>query len=187
MEQKNISGIDFEQLASGLLEEGNMLRFRAHGNSMLPFVKDNDIIVVAPIENNNIKKGDIVFYQGKKESPVAHRVISLTADNEFIFVRGDGYIGGAEKIPIKKVTGIVCEIERNNKTINRKKTSYKLMVWCWTKIQAMRWLLFRINRKLKSVIVDRSSHNIPIIIGTALLLQCFHYFGNFSGSIIWSR
>ena len=186
MEQKNISGIDFEQLASGLLEEGNMLRFRAHGNSMLPFVKNNDIIVVSPIESNNIKKGDIIFYQGKGGSPIAHRVISLTAGNEFIFVRGDGYIGGTEKIPVEKVTGIVCKIERNNKTIEQRKTSYRFMVWCWTKIQTIRWLLFRIKRKLKSVIVNQSAHNIPIIIGTAMLLQCFHYFGNFCRGIIWT-
>ena len=50
------------------------MRFRAPGKSMRPAILDGDVLIVAPIQPDAIKRGDIILYQAD-EHIIAHRVI----------------------------------------------------------------------------------------------------------------
>ena len=148
--KRQIPATDFEQLASELLETGNKLRFRAHGRSMSPFVKDGDTITITPTDPDALKKGDIAFYRKTDGKPVAHRILgkSTKDNNTFFLIRGDGYVGGKEEIPAENITGIITLIERNNIKINPNNSPRKTAAAIWSRIQSFRWLLYRIKRRL---------------------------------------
>jgi hypothetical protein len=148
--QNTIPQDDFEHLANKLLENGNMVRFRAHGRSMLPFIKDGDILTIAPINSDNLKKYDIVFYRKPDKKLAAHRIISKSKKNESILfhIRGDGYVGGTEKIPATDIMGVITKVERNNTKIKLNSLKIKLATIGWTTIQSIRWFIYRVKRKL---------------------------------------
>jgi len=64
----------FPDLMTELLRRGNRVRFRAIGASMQPTIEDGELIKVAPMAPESVKRGDILLYQS--ESGVhAHRVV----------------------------------------------------------------------------------------------------------------
>lgn len=66
----------FIDVSTGLLRQGQSVRFCASGQSMHPTIKEGETITVVPVAVSDIRRGDILFYKiGKKV--VAHRVISI--------------------------------------------------------------------------------------------------------------
>ena len=51
----------FEELCSALLRRGNAVQFRAHGQSMSPNLQDGDNVVVAPVNQTELRPGDVVL------------------------------------------------------------------------------------------------------------------------------
>lgn len=60
------------------LAEGNTVQFRPKGNSMNPKIKSGQLVTVEPVEENDIKKGDILFCRVKGN----HYVHLVTATQE---------------------------------------------------------------------------------------------------------
>jgi len=56
---------DFSCLAETILKQGNSIRFKAKGLSMLPSIRNGDIVAVSPI-TDEITHGDIILYRQKK-------------------------------------------------------------------------------------------------------------------------
>ncbi|RLA93358.1 MAG: hypothetical protein DRG69_07230 [Deltaproteobacteria bacterium] len=87
-----------------------MRSFRVHGNSMYPFLRSEDLLVVSEIPPNRLKRGNLVVFRSYKQNTVVHRVIS-NFKGEYLYVRGDGF--GLKKELIRgqdvlgKVTGII--------------------------------------------------------------------------------
>jgi hypothetical protein len=101
-----------------------------HGESMLPFLKDGDELIVEPAEWNEICPGDIVTYRDSDRFPT-YRVLKkfddtllLKADNwlESFYVHGEDVLGKA------------VERRRGNSSL-----SYKS--WKWRAYS--RYILFR--------------------------------------------
>src|SRR5206468_11027725 len=63
----------FPDLAAELLRRGNRVRFRAAGASMQPTIEDGELITVAPVAPESVKRGEILRYQHER-GVVAHRV-----------------------------------------------------------------------------------------------------------------
>jgi signal peptidase I len=81
----------FLDISGELLRAGYAVRFRAHGSSMRPAIRDGETITVESVETATVKPGDILFYRQRRRA-VAHRVVSVTRQGdevvEFI-VQGD--------------------------------------------------------------------------------------------------
>ena len=148
--QTTISAIDFEQLASELLGGGNMLRFRAHGRSMHPFIKDGDILTISPIEPSSLKHGDIAFYRRANEKLAAHRILSQKriAEKNVFLIRGDGDIRAPEQIPADSIMGIVIKAEHNGTEIELNSFRKRATANIWSKTQSVRWFIYRVKRRL---------------------------------------
>ncbi len=94
------------ELSRDILEKGKSVRFQAKGWSMRPFIRDEDFIVVSPIENSSIKTGDVVFYLTTENKVIVHRVIKKykkDKDNRMIMlIKGNASFGSPEKVEIQK-------------------------------------------------------------------------------------
>jgi signal peptidase I len=107
----------FRELLIEVLHRGAAFRFRAKGFSMSPFIKDGDIITVAPLSGDRPRLGDVVaFIDPRTEELVVHRVIGKR-DNSRFFIRGDNLPVQKHLVPISQVLGKVEKVERGGDAV----------------------------------------------------------------------
>ncbi|MBC7765452.1 MAG: signal peptidase I [Hyphomonadaceae bacterium] len=104
------------QLAKEVLSQGNGFRFCAYGNSMMPFLKDGDIITLKPNRQNKRQVGEVVaFLQPKNNTLAVHRVLKVM-DNCCI-LKGDNNENIDGEIPNSAIIGIVTRIDRKGQAV----------------------------------------------------------------------
>jgi SOS-response transcriptional repressor LexA len=94
-----------------LLERGHAVRFRAHGDSMHPVIRAEDVLHVEP--RRDFRAGDVVLLLADR-GLTAHRVIVRKGD--WLLTRGDNAPGDDEPMDLSRVLGIVTAIERDGVT-----------------------------------------------------------------------
>jgi hypothetical protein len=75
---------DFRDIARTVLQNGNNLRFQAHGNSMAPFIRDGDTIHLQ--QSGSYALGDVVLLRNN-QMLLVHRIVAITQDG--VTTRGD--------------------------------------------------------------------------------------------------
>lgn len=63
------------ELAGELLRGGAPVRIKARGGSMLPFIRDGDVVLVNPAGNSEIRLGDVICYETSPGTLFLHRVV----------------------------------------------------------------------------------------------------------------
>ena len=118
-EMLNLEREDFTSIAQEVLGRGRILRFKAKGESMSPSIRDGDILEITPVNGEEIRAGNIIFYHVGKKRMVAHRVTKRIIENDkLIFLtRGDSNIGEEEKVHPEQIMGRVKAIERKERRI----------------------------------------------------------------------
>ncbi|MGC1485917.1 MAG: S24/S26 family peptidase, partial [Candidatus Acidiferrum sp.] len=101
----------FGDVCAALLQQGAKVRFRANGLSMQPNILNNDAVIVAPIEANELRRGDVALTHGA-DGFRAHRVSSVSAADG-VATRADASQEGDAATDL--VLGKVIAIERNGR------------------------------------------------------------------------
>lgn len=104
-------------LANEVLARGKLFRFRALGWSMTPFIRDGDVITIAPLRHLYPGIGSIVaFAHPVSGNMVVHRVIEMKGNSPVIKGdNGENCFDGV--IPFENILGFVTDIERNSRRI----------------------------------------------------------------------
>ena len=105
----------FFELSAQVLREGSTLRFRAHGQSMRPFLHDGDVLTIVPVPPARIRLGDVVFYPGEGGHPNAHRVRAVErrpGTLPVLLIRGDARDDTTERVPQGAAVGRVTHRQR---------------------------------------------------------------------------
>ena len=100
MREVNVTHAEFAELSAEVLAQGGFLHFRAHGFSMVPFIRDGDLLTIQAVESTTLHVGDVLFYRTGWGRLIAHRVVERSIqDNQVILkMRGDRDSGSAEQI-----------------------------------------------------------------------------------------
>jgi len=107
----SLSGPALALLLQDVLAKGACFRFQAKGFSMAPFIKDGDVVTIAPPPENGAGLGDVVAFTHPNHGKlVVHRVIGKRRHSYFI--GGDNTPEADGCIPAKNVLGYVTQIER---------------------------------------------------------------------------
>ncbi len=102
-----ISGAGFAALMAAVLEKGVPFRFTATGHSMTPFIREGDVITVAP---GRIRYGDIVaFVRPDGGKLTVHRVVRISHDGYLI--KGDNMQAPDGTMPRRSLLGRVVSVE----------------------------------------------------------------------------
>lgn len=114
------------ELIEAVHEKGASFRFQAPGHSMVPAIRDGDLITVAPLGDLLPRRGDVVAFR-HPEHPrmLVHRV--LHAKDKKYFVMGDSCPEADGWIPAENLLGIITRVERSGKDRfwpNRSRPSY---------------------------------------------------------------
>ncbi|TET08558.1 signal peptidase I [Candidatus Aerophobetes bacterium] len=123
-EMLNLKREDFASIAQEVLDRGRILRFKAKGGSMSPFIQNGDVLEVVPLKGK-INFGDIILYHSSCGNPIIHRVIQR--GKESIITKGDSVSSSDQPILSKQVLGRVMAIEKNGWCIRLDKPVAKLL------------------------------------------------------------
>jgi signal peptidase len=151
MPNLSLRGLDFTELATDIFSKGNVLRFRAHGGSMRPFIRDGDIIEVKPIEASTIRLGDVIFYRSSQGRPFAHRVIKIVVQHGQVALvtKGDSVSSPDQSVHPKQVLGQVVAINRGERTIKLDRGIYRLINALWARLSPLSPWFYSVLRKAK--------------------------------------
>ena len=111
------SGQALAELMRAVLARGRFFRFRARGWSMAPFIRDGDVITVAPLDRKLPAIGAVVaFIRPEAGNLVVHRMIARHATG--VVMQGDSIATCVDGlIPLENLLGRVIRIERNGQAI----------------------------------------------------------------------
>lgn len=104
-------------LLRAVLRKGALFRFKAPGSSMTPFIRDGDVVTIAPVKNYTYSPGTVVvFTRPGTQRLTVHRIIKNTQDQ--VYIAGDNCTGCMDGwVPIENVIGRVIRIDRNGHRI----------------------------------------------------------------------
>ena len=151
MPDVSLNGHDFAELAADILSKGDILRFRAHGGSMHPFIRDGDIIEVKPTEASAIRLGDVIFYRSSRGRLLAHRVIKVGAQHGQVALvtKGDSASSSDQLARPKQVLGRVVVIRRGERTIRLDRGPYRFINVLWARLSPYSPWFYPLLRKAK--------------------------------------
>ncbi len=107
-----------------LLREGKTVYLNARGMSMYPFIKNGDRIKIVPVNEKEIKIGDIIAVRIKDRTGPClrvHRVVKIAdyKGRKIYFTKGDFHRRGLDGYVTKElIAGKLTQIKRNNLTID---------------------------------------------------------------------
>jgi hypothetical protein len=108
----------FADLASFHLDAGQTVRFQASGQSMWPFIRDGDVVTVAPLGSAEARLGELIFYRAPGGGLRLHRLIRKRRDGLVFLPKGDaarwlneGWLDGTQ------ILGRVTAVERCGRMI----------------------------------------------------------------------
>jgi signal peptidase I len=143
----------FISLSQEVLKKGGVFSFQAKGWSMFPSIRDGDVLNVEPVNPEQIKQGDIIFYRMPDKGMVAHRVVkkSFCHGRPFILARGDFTAGKVEGIFLEDILGRIKTIERNSKLIHLDRSRGRFM----DRFYASTSPFIKINKKMAARLIRR--------------------------------
>jgi len=112
-----ISSDELVQLIEVILGRNSFFQFQVKGKSMLPFIKGEDIVRIAPIETKRISPGRVVAYiEQVNQKLVIHRIIEI--NNGQCWIKGDNtYSSAISWVPYSSILGVVVAILRKGKKV----------------------------------------------------------------------
>lgn len=139
----SLSGETLIGLIRGCVENKRSFRFRVRGSSMMPFIKDEDIVTISPLPNLSVRLGDpIAFLRPCSGKLIIHRVVKR-AKNSYL-IKADGISGADGFIPRDRILGAVTKVERGVREVSfgagPERVSIALLsrfgllpfvFWCW--------------------------------------------------------
>jgi signal peptidase I len=112
----SLSGPALVQLLRAVLGKGAPARFRAKGFSMSPFIKNEDVVTISPLQHKRPGLGDIIaFVHPETEGLCIHRIVRKK-DGVYV-TKGDNISEADESVPRDNILGFVTRVERDGKEV----------------------------------------------------------------------
>jgi radical SAM protein with 4Fe4S-binding SPASM domain len=116
-----VLGLDREvlqQLLEAVIKRGMSFRFAARGHSMHPFIRDRDVVTVAPLPERPLRQGEIVaFRQPESGNLILHRIREVRGGR--LLVQGDNLPQPDGEVGDNDVLGLVTRAEREGVRVYR--------------------------------------------------------------------
>lgn len=111
-----LSNLGQLELLRGMIERGVPLRTPVSGFSMKPFIRDGDVLTIAPLAGRPPEIGEVIaFIQPDSGRLAVHRVVSRTPSGWVL--RGDNCPESDGLVPPENLLGWVTAVERGGRRI----------------------------------------------------------------------
>jgi phage repressor protein C with HTH and peptisase S24 domain len=109
-----LSGESLAELMRAVLDKGKPFRFEARGTSMHPFIRDGDVVTVAPLAGQDPRPGDVAaFVQSGTSGVRVHRIVKVEAGRYFL--KGDNALDADGALARDTILGLVVRLERGGR------------------------------------------------------------------------
>ena len=105
-----VSCLEIIPLIFPALKKGQRVRITGNGNSMLPFIHNNDVVELEMIRTLPVK-GDIVLVQCSEKKYIIHRIAKIK--KEKVFLRGDAQLVCEGPFTFENILGKVTKSFHN--------------------------------------------------------------------------
>lgn len=123
-----------------LLEQGNTVQFKPQGYSMYPlFVPGRDEAVVAPVDPQQLKRGDVVLYRRDESILVLHRIWKRKEDGFYLVGDNQKEIEGP--LQPDQMKGILVQVVRKGRQFSTKDVLYRMLSALWLRLRPIRPVL----------------------------------------------
>jgi len=147
LETKIIQNEPFFREVASRIAEGERVRIRAKGNSMLPFIRDGkDEIIIEKPNSRSFRTGRLLLVKLTGGGYVLHR-IKIIAD-DFIVLQGDGNLSVFETCTREDVIAEATEVIRNGKEIRVGSARWNLYRHLWPKNPFPRRVCLALYRRM---------------------------------------
>lgn len=150
MKTKIVDTRKYVSVLQELTEEGRTVTLLISGNSMSPFlVHERDYIFFRKPENE-LKKGDMVFFRRDTGEYVMHRICKVKNDQYFIVGDAQNVIEG----PVRRdqIFAKVIRVERKGRQIGPGDFWWEFFEHIWINLIPFRRMLVRIYSVLKRIL-----------------------------------
>lgn len=148
METRVIQNKLFFQEITNRIAEGERVRMRAKGNSMLPFIRDGkDEVVLEKPNKQSFQKGRLLLVQLADKRYVLHRVEKI--ENNTIILRGDGNLSILETCTVDDVIAEAIAVMRGGKEIEVGSFKWKLYRYLWPGNHFLRRVELGVYRRVR--------------------------------------
>jgi len=146
LEIKIIQNEIFFKEVANRIAEGERVRIRAKGNSMLPFIRDGkDEIILEQTMNSSFQKGRLLLVKLSDERFVLHRINKISDDN--ILLHGDGNLSLFERCSKNDVIAEATEVIRNGKIIKVGNFRWNIYKYLWPQNYILRRVFLALYRR----------------------------------------
>jgi len=123
------------ELFEDILNSGSILRVKATGKSMSPFLRGGEIVTIRQVPCSSLRKGDLIFFKNSSRCPMLHRFIrkQRSLDGGILFqTKGDALLTFDEQVPYHRVLGKVLKIDKvtsryDSRSINMESKRWKVV------------------------------------------------------------
>lgn len=149
---------DIEQL----LAQGNGIQIKPQGYSMYPvLVPGRDEVVVEPIAERKLKRGDVVLYRrvaaDTEHILVLHRIWKVKEDG--IYLVGDNQREIEGPLMRSQMKGIMVGMYRKGKYISVQNPWYRLITNGWLFLRPVRPIIAGLAARIKRVFGKKEEEN----------------------------
>jgi len=135
-----------------LLNARKEVCFHVCGNSMFPFLRHGDKVVLVSLGESRVSKGSIVLAHASF-GWVLHRVLSVLGEK--ILLAGDANARQVESVEKRDVIGVVIRAYRNNVPVSLHSWTMRgiVFLWCWLRpfrgVLLAIWHVCKLEKTLK--------------------------------------
>ncbi len=119
------------------LNVGKTVKFNVTGNSMLPFLRNGDQVIIKRPLMSEIGIGSIVL-ASYQEKIILHRVVKIK--NDIYYLAGDGNLDQVEEVNVRDLLAYVLKGMRGYKELNLNTIFSKKLGIIWYHIRPLRYL-----------------------------------------------
>lgn len=138
-----------------ILRQGKSVRIRVRGSSMLPFLRHNDDVLLAPPDGKHIRKGTVVVAQTDESGIVLHRIRQITKSGR-ITLLGDGNTNQFEHTDYSRIIAVVTRYYRGRHSFSPESPLMRLIGLLWCYMHPWRSYLLRVLWKIKKSITTNN-------------------------------
>ena len=148
MRELKLDGNAFADLAAQILRQGGSFQFRARGSSMTPFIRDGDLLTIAPVDAADLQIGDVALYRTRRDRVVAHRVVgrAMEGGEPLLETRGDARLDSDSPVPADDVLGRAVRLRRGDRAFRLDRGLWRLVARLWVAVHPLRCAAARLVR-----------------------------------------
>ena len=131
------NGLPRDSSIEELLAEGNIIQIRPQGYSMYPlFVPGRDEALIAPVQVNALKRGDVVLYRRENSILVLHRIWKRSGKQFYLVGDNQREIEGP--LRPEQMKGILIGIIRKGTQFSVQHPIYCILSGIWLRFRPFR-------------------------------------------------